>query len=97
MTAKPTDSSTPFPRAFGAELAVTRHPENEPPPHAIAFRPEPALLYVNADSVLEAVTERVAAAYDIRLVVCDLSESPISISPARACCTSCTSTLRAAA
>jgi MFS superfamily sulfate permease-like transporter len=36
------------------------------------------LLYVNvnADSVLEAVTERLEAACDIRLVVCDLSASP---------------------
>src|SRR5499433_2917244 len=35
-----------------------RHPENEPLPHAIAFRPEMSLLYVNADAVLEAVLDR---------------------------------------
>jgi MFS superfamily sulfate permease-like transporter len=55
---------------------LARHPENEPLPHAIVFRPEASLLYVNADSVLEAVTERLEAACDIRLVVCDLSASP---------------------
>src|SRR6266566_1131320 len=32
---------------------LARHPENEPLPHAIVFRPEASLLYVNADSVLE--------------------------------------------
>jgi SulP family sulfate permease len=42
----------------------------------IAFRPEASLLYVNADSVLEAVSERLQASSDIRLVVCDLSASP---------------------
>ncbi len=57
---------------------VARHPENEPLPHAIAFRPEASLLYVNAASVLESVSERLEAeaARDIRLVVCDLSASP---------------------
>src|SRR5262249_15550714 len=28
---------------------LARHPENEPLPHVIAFRPEASLLYVNAD------------------------------------------------
>jgi sulfate permease, SulP family len=57
---------------------LARHPENEPLPHVIAFRPEASLLYVNADSVLESVSERLEAeaACDIRLVVCDLSASP---------------------
>ena len=57
---------------------LARHPENEPLPHAIAFRPEASLLYVNTDSVLEAVSKRLEgeAARDIRLVVCDLSASP---------------------
>jgi MFS superfamily sulfate permease-like transporter len=55
---------------------VARHPENEPLPNVIAFRPEASLLYVNADSVLEAVADRLRAAADIRLVVCDLSASP---------------------
>ena len=55
---------------------LARHPENEPLPHAIAFRPEASLLYVNADSVSTSVMERLALARDIRLVVCDLSASP---------------------
>jgi high affinity sulfate transporter 1 len=57
---------------------LARHPENEPPPQAIAFRPEASLLYVNAESVLQAVTHRLEAeaARNIRLVVCDLSASP---------------------
>ena len=44
----------------------------------IAFRAEASLLYVNADSVLASVSERLEAeaARDIRLVVCDLSASP---------------------
>jgi sulfate permease, SulP family len=57
---------------------LARHPENEPLPHAIAFRPEASLLYVNADSVLASVSHRlqVETARNIRLVVCDLSASP---------------------
>jgi sulfate permease, SulP family len=57
---------------------LARHPENEPLPHAIAFRPEASLLYVNAESVLQAVSHRLEAeaARNIRLVVCDLSASP---------------------
>ena len=57
---------------------LARHPENEPLPNAVAFRPEASLLYVNADSVLEAVMDRVRSQgpAGIRLVVCDLSASP---------------------
>jgi MFS superfamily sulfate permease-like transporter len=55
-----------------------RHPENEILPGVIAFRPEASLLYVNTDSVLEAVLQQLEArgASNIRLVVCDLSASP---------------------
>jgi sulfate permease, SulP family len=57
---------------------LARHPENEPLPGVIAFRPEVSLLYINADAVLEAVLNRVGTARspDIRLVVADLSSSP---------------------
>jgi SulP family sulfate permease len=57
---------------------LARHPENEPLPNLIAFRPEASLLYVNADSVLQSVSDRVRAlgTGKIRLVVCDLSASP---------------------
>lgn len=55
-----------------------RHPENEPLSGAIAFRPEAALIYVNADAVLESVLSRLGQAGPaaIRLVVCDLSAAP---------------------
>jgi MFS superfamily sulfate permease-like transporter len=55
-----------------------RHPENEEIPGVLAFRPEASLVYINADSVLEAVLNRLqsAGATPIRLVICDLSASP---------------------
>ena len=55
-----------------------RHPENEPLPGVIAFRPESSVIYVNADAVLEKVRERLRAGgpSQISLVICDLSASP---------------------
>ena len=54
-----------------------RHPENEPLRNVIAFRPEASLVYVNADSVLEAVLDHLGTTdTPVRLVVCDLSASP---------------------
>jgi len=57
---------------------IDRHPENEPLPGVIAFRPEASLIYVNADYVVESVLKRLDAvgAQAVRLVVCDLSASP---------------------
>ena len=57
---------------------MDRHPENEPLPGVIVFRPEASLIYVNADAVLESVMDRLgqAAPSAIRLVVCDLSAAP---------------------
>jgi len=57
---------------------VDRHPENEPLPGVIAFRPEASLIYVNADSVMEVVLNRLLAAGppDIHLMICDLSAAP---------------------
>jgi SulP family sulfate permease len=57
---------------------LARHPENETLPHVLAFRPEASLLYVNADSVLQLVLDRVRQAEggELRAVVCDLSASP---------------------
>jgi high affinity sulfate transporter 1 len=57
---------------------LARHPENEPLAGVIAFRPEASLIYVNVDTVLEAVMARLRAAggAETRLVVCDLSASP---------------------
>jgi high affinity sulfate transporter 1 len=53
-----------------------RHPENEPLEGAIAFRPEASLLYVNADAVLGAVSDRLGVSSGVRIVICDLSASP---------------------
>lgn len=57
---------------------MARHPENEPIPGVVAFRPEGSLLYVNADRVLELVLAQVGAQPPgtLRLVVCDLSSVP---------------------
>ena len=57
---------------------LARHPENAPLASVIAFRPEASLLYINADSVLESVLDRLhlSSPSKIRLVVCDLSASP---------------------
>jgi MFS superfamily sulfate permease-like transporter len=56
---------------------MERHPDNEPVPGVIVFRPEASLMYTNADTVLEAVLNRVQSPPDpIRLAVCDLSASP---------------------
>ena len=57
---------------------VDRHPENEPLAGVIAFRPEASLIYVNAESVLESVLNRLhaSAPSTIHLMVCDLSASP---------------------
>ena len=56
---------------------LARHPENEQLPHVLIFRPEASLLYVNAETVLQAVLERLrSAGPGIRMIVCDLSASP---------------------
>ena len=57
---------------------LDRHPENEQLPTVIAFRPEASLLYVNAEAVMDAVMNRLAAAdpRKLRLCICDLSASP---------------------
>jgi high affinity sulfate transporter 1 len=57
---------------------LDRHPENEQLTTVLAFRPEASLLYVNSEAVLNAVTDRLAAAdpRKLRLCICDLSASP---------------------
>jgi len=57
---------------------LDRHPENEPLTNVLAFRPEASLLYVNAESVFQAVSEKIRQAGErkIDVVVCDLSASP---------------------
>jgi sulfate permease, SulP family len=53
-----------------------RHPENESIPGVLIFRLEASLLYFNVDHVRTSVRDRIAAAGSLRLVVCDLSNSP---------------------
>ncbi len=57
---------------------IERHPDNEPVPGVILFRPEASLIYVNAEAVSETVLVRIRETTPgtIRLVVCDLSASP---------------------
>jgi SulP family sulfate permease len=56
---------------------LARHPENEQLPHVLIFRPEASLLYVNAETVLQAVLDRLrTAGPGVRMIVCDLSASP---------------------
>ena len=74
---------------------IARHSDNEPLPNAIAFRPEASLLYVNAESVLEAVSDHLR-----NLAMCIWSfatfrHHPMSTWRAQACCTGCMTNLRA--
>jgi SulP family sulfate permease len=56
---------------------LARHPENDQLPHVQVFRPEASLLYVNAETVLQAVLEQLrSTGPGIRMIVCDLSASP---------------------
>ncbi len=53
-----------------------RHQGVTPLVGVIAFRPEASLLYINAETILEAVLEKLRMVSDVRLVACDLSASP---------------------
>jgi high affinity sulfate transporter 1 len=56
---------------------VERHPDNELLPGIVIFRVESSLLYFNVDHVRQMVWERIQATPELRLVVCDLSDSPL--------------------
>jgi SulP family sulfate permease len=58
---------------------MARHPENAPLPGVLAFRPEAALLYLNAEQVHGQVLARLKLAPQgsITRAVCDLSASPV--------------------
>jgi high affinity sulfate transporter 1 len=60
----------------GRYADIGRNPDVEPLAGVIAFRPEAALLYINAETVLETVLARVAARLDVKFVICGLSSSP---------------------
>lgn len=55
---------------------LERHPDNEPVPGVLVFRVESSLLYFNTDYIRQVVWRKVSAATSLRLVVCDLSNSP---------------------
>ena len=55
---------------------MERHPDNELIPGVLIFRVEASLLYFNVDHVRNVVWQKVSAENSLRLVVCDLSNSP---------------------
>jgi len=56
---------------------MERNPDNEAVPGALIFRVEAALLYFNVEHVRDAVWGRIRSAAPPKLVVCDLSTSPM--------------------
>ncbi|NJL19508.1 MAG: hypothetical protein HC901_04520 [Bdellovibrionaceae bacterium] len=57
---------------------LQRHAGNEPTPGVLAFRAESGIVYFNAQHVFDRVLERLAASSEpVRLVICDLSTTPI--------------------
>ena len=56
---------------------LQRHPDNETLPGIVIFRVESSLLYFNVDHVRRVVWDRVQAAQQLQLVICDLSNSPL--------------------
>jgi SulP family sulfate permease len=55
---------------------LERHPDNEVLPGIVTFRPESSLLYFNADHVRQIVWARIQETPQLRLVICELSDSP---------------------
>jgi MFS superfamily sulfate permease-like transporter len=55
---------------------LERHPDNERIDHVLIFRVEASLLYFNADHVRNQVWAKIPETDSLRLVVCDLSNSP---------------------
>ena len=55
---------------------LERHSDNEELPGIVIFRVEASLLYFNADHVRRVVWERLKATPLVRLIICDLSDSP---------------------
>lgn len=56
---------------------LERHSDNVPVPGVLIFRIESSLLYFNTEHVQQAVWKRISETPDLRLVVCDLSNSPV--------------------
>jgi MFS superfamily sulfate permease-like transporter len=63
---------------------LERHPDNEVLPGILIFRVESALLYFNCEPVRQIVLAKSQEAPELRLVICDLSDSPhVDIAAAR--------------
>jgi MFS superfamily sulfate permease-like transporter len=57
---------------------IERHPDNEAVPGALLFRVESSLLYFNVEHVRAAVWQKIHSTTGaLKLVVCDLSTSPV--------------------
>jgi high affinity sulfate transporter 1 len=57
---------------------IERHPDNEVIPGVLIFRVEASLLYFNAEHVRATVWDRIrSSAEPVRLLICDLSSSPV--------------------
>jgi SulP family sulfate permease len=57
---------------------LSRHPDNVSIPGVLAFRVESGVVYFNAEHVFDSVIARIDASPEpIRVVICDLSTSPI--------------------
>jgi MFS superfamily sulfate permease-like transporter len=55
---------------------LERHPDNEVIPGVLIFRVEASLLYFNVDYVRDRVRRQIGATEPLRLVICDLANSP---------------------
>ncbi|HMC11126.1 MAG TPA: SulP family inorganic anion transporter, partial [Pirellulaceae bacterium] len=55
---------------------LERHADNEALPGIVIFRAESSLLYFNADHVRQVVWTRIQETPQLRLVICELSDSP---------------------
>jgi SulP family sulfate permease len=56
---------------------LARHPENDILPGILIFRVEASILYFNAEHVSRVVLERIQSTPELRLMICDLSDSPM--------------------
>ncbi len=63
---------------------LERHPDNQQIPGVLIFRVESSLLYFNTEYVRQTVWAQVVRALELRVVICDLSNSPhVDVASAR--------------
>jgi MFS superfamily sulfate permease-like transporter len=56
---------------------LERHPDNETLPGILIFRPESSVLYFNSDHVRQMMWDRIQVTSQLKLAICDLSDSPM--------------------